>query len=116
MNFSETDIKMASKVASFMMSCRSIDEKRYYEATKSEIPHGDLAYGMALVDWYKKGKPNNAWFSYAIGQRECPLLMAFRQEISKEFGLEILTIEEGEDRRKKSEKVITKKVVDWGLN
>jgi len=117
MNFSNNDIKKAAQVSEFMLGLRNVDKERYEEATKKGIPHGDLAYGAALVDWIRKGKPSNAWFSYAKDQKECALLIAFRKEISAEFGLEILTCEEGEARRKKETlPIITKKVNDWHLN
>lgn len=110
-------IHKAAEVSKYMYEeLRKIDPVRYEQAIIHGIPHGDLAYGMALVDWIKNGKPKNAWFSYAPGQHECKLLLTFRKEISAHFGLEILTIQEGEDRRQKESKVITKKVVDWGLN
>lgn len=117
---SDGDIRLASKVAEFMMSMFDVDRKRYQEATMGGIPHGDLAYGMALRNWIKNGKPRNAWFSYAPGEHPCSLLLAFRREISAEFGLPILTTEEGEARRRaeqaKGTRVLTHKVKDWGAN
>lgn len=116
MNFGKKVLNWASKVSTFMYNLHKLDEDRFSKATESGIPHGDLAYGMALEDWIKKGKPKNAWFSYAPGQTECPLLMAFRKEISDEFGLPILTREEAEKMASNFSKVKTKKVYDWGPN
>lgn len=110
-------MRMAAEVSDYMQNeLPTIDMAKYYEALEHGIPHGDLAYGMALVDWNENGKPSNAWFSYAPGQHECKLLIAFRKEISAKFGLEILTTEEGEERRKKEPRINTKKVYDWRLN
>jgi hypothetical protein len=115
--FSKAQINWAAKVSEFMMNLYKIDEDRYGKALEEGgLPFGDMAYGSALEDWNKNGRPKNAWFSTAPGQKECKLLMAFRKEISEHFGLEILTIEEGERRRKSESKVITKKVFDWVPN
>ncbi|CAB4196669.1 hypothetical protein UFOVP1290_189 [uncultured Caudovirales phage] len=92
---------IVSKVSRFMQEdCYKIDQERAVGAMDYGIPHGDMAYGQALAHWIKNGKPSNAWFSYAPGEHECQYLLAFRKEISDEFGLEILTTEEGEARRK----------------
>jgi len=115
-NFSDNDFKWAAEVSRFMQNLHTVDAARYEEALNYGIPHGDLAYGAALADWHKNGKPKNAWFSYAPGQTECKLLIAFRKEITEKFGLEILTSEEGEERRKKEPRINTKKVYDWHIN
>ncbi len=106
-----------SKVSRFMQEdCYKIDQERAVAAMDSGIPHGDMAYGQALVHWIKSGKPSNAWFSYVPGEHECRYLLAFRKEISDKFGLEILTIEEGEARRKneiaKGTKILTHDTYD----
>jgi hypothetical protein len=114
------DISWAAKVAAYMECLYEVDEQRYQEATGKTIPFGDLAYGMALRDWHNAGCPKDSFFSYSQGEVPCPLLMAFRKEISEHFGLPILTIEEGElklkEFKKRGTKVITHKVQDWGLN
>lgn len=119
-NVSDSEMKAASEVCDFMMDLEEIDPVRFEEAMEQGIPHGDLAYGMALADWRKNGKPKNAWFSYAPGQTECKMLLAFAKEIGEHFGLPILTIEEGMKRHREEEakgvKVIDKKTVDWGVN
>lgn len=116
MNFGKKVLNWAAKVSTFMQNLYKIDEERYNKATENGIPHGDLAYGMAMENWVKNGKPKNAWFSYAEGQTECPLLMAFRKEISDEFGLPILTREESKKMSGKFSNVIQTKVYDWGPN
>lgn len=58
-----------------MMSLENVDEKRFYEATEYEIPHGDLAYSEALVHWHKHGCSDYSFFSFAPGQKECKLLI-----------------------------------------
>ncbi len=107
------DMKMVSKVADFMENLYKVDPARYNAATRYDIPHGDLAYGAALVDWIKKAKPKNAIFSYAEGQYECMLLMAFAKEISEEFGLPILTRDEAKTWRSMQANIKDHKVVDW---
>lgn len=111
------DIKAASRVSKFMME---LQEK--FRGTERErafmqcIPFGDLAYGQALADWYSNGCPKSAWFSYAPGQNECPVLMEFRKEISDKFGLRILTRDESEIEELKHRRVLSTKVFDWGIN
>lgn len=114
--FSDDDIKMASRICDFMMNLRYVDAKRYEEATMHCIPFGDMAYAQALIDWRKKGKPRNAFFSWADTEKECPLTIAFRKEISEKFGLDILTKEEAKIRRAQYHQVLDIKVKDWGPN
>lgn len=116
-NISKSDIKIAAEVADFMMNCSNIDRDRYDKAIhEGGLPHGDLAYAQALIHWRKNGKPRDAWFSYEPGQIECKLLIAFRNEIGSHFGLEIMTTEEGDLRRRLRQeygRLKTKKVIDW---
>jgi len=114
--YSDREFSYISEVSNFMQSLFTVDRDRYLEALDYGIPHGDGAYGAALADWLKSGKPDRAFFSYAPGQVECKLLIAFRKEISEKFGLEILTTEEGEERRRLASRVKTVKVTDWLLN
>lgn len=102
MNKKDKDaFSIVSKVSRFMQKdCYKIDQERAVAAMNHGIPSGDMAYGQALAHWIKSGKPSKAWFSYAPGEHECQYLLAFRKEISAKFGLEILTTEEGEARRK----------------
>ncbi len=117
MNFEKDDFKWGAKVADFMMSMHRVDAKRYEAATGYNIPYGDLAYGAALAHWHKNGCKIDAWFSYAEGERACPLLMEFRKEITAKFKLPILTAEEAKLRAKTTSlPVRTHKVHDWGLN
>ena len=110
----DEDIHKAADVGEFMMRLYDVDKDRYNEATQNHMPHGDLAYGSALVDWIKKGRPKDAIFSYAEGEVECKLLLAFRKEISAKFGLPIMTREEAAEWRARQAKPIQdKKVVDW---
>ena len=110
------DIKQAGRVADFMMGLSVQYYERWDKVKPDCIPFGDLAYGSALMDWYKNGCPKDAAFSYAIGETPCPYLLEFRKEISKEFGLEILTTEEGEARIKALKRVMITNVHDWGPN
>lgn len=116
--FNPKDIKSAARVSKFMMelSEKFYGTERYERGFGQCIPFGDMAYGQALTDWYRNGCPKNAFFSYAEEQMECPALMEFKEEISKEFGLPILTREEAEIERKKHRRILETKVVDWGPN
>lgn len=116
--FSPKEIAGAARVSEFMMklSEEHFGTDRYDRGFTKCIPFGDAAYGSALTDWYRNGCPKNAFFSWAPGQQECPALMEFREEISKEFGLPILSCEEGEIERLKHRRILTTKVFDWGIN
>ena len=116
--FDPKEIKGAARVSNFMLelSRKHHGTERYERSFGQCIPFGDMAYGSALTDWYKNGCPKNAFFSWAEGQHECPALMEFREEISKEFGLPILTREEAEIERMKHRRIVETKVFDWGPN
>lgn len=116
--FSPKEIKAASRVSSFMLElAKKYDgTERGQRAFDKCIPFGDMAYGSALTSWYENGSPKKAYFSWAPGQDECPALMEFREELTKEFGLPILTREEAEIESMQHRKVLTTKVFDWGLN
>ena len=116
--FKPKDMAAAGRVSKFMMELgkKFFGTERYSRAFEKCIPFGDMAYGQALTDWYSNGCPKNAFFSYAEGQMQCPALMEFREEISKEFGLPILTPEEAETERMKYRRILETKVVDWGPN
>ena len=114
--FSDDDIHLAARIQRFMMNLHTVDQKRYSEAMRHGIPFGDLAYAQALVHWRKKGKPANAWFSWADSERECALTIAFRKEIGEKFGLRILTKEEAKLERAKHSKIFDHHVKDWGPN
>lgn len=108
-------IAWASKVSNFMQDLYKVDPVRYERAMEGGIPFGDLSYGHALEDWHKKGCPEAAWYSTAEGEIPCPMLMAFRVEITQEFRLPILTTEEAAKAAEHFKgRVIEKKVFDWG--
>lgn len=110
-------INWATKVSKFMYNLYKLDKDRYYKATETGIPYGDMAYGSALEHWNHNGCKDDAWFSYAEEERPCPLLMEFRKEITEEFKLPILTAEEAKLRAKTTNLLIkTHKVMDWGIN
>lgn len=110
------DIRAASRVCKFLERMSVEHHERWDNVRPQCIPFGDLAYGTALADWYRNGCPKSAWFSTAPGEMECPYLMEFRQELTREFGLRILTREESDKEDRKHEHVLVTKVYDWGLN
>jgi hypothetical protein len=115
-NFDPKSMATADRVANFMMELCEKYHKRWNNVPLDTIPYGDLAYGAALMDWYKNGRPKDAWFSYAPGEIPCPYLIEFRVEIGKEFGLRILTHEESLIEEKNHNRILNVKVHDWGLN
>jgi hypothetical protein len=115
-NFDPKSIRTAARVSEFMMKLSQEQKERWDKVRPYRLPHGDLAYGAALMKWYQDGSPKMAFFSYAPEQDPCPYLMEFREEISIEFGLKILTIEEGQQEARKAQNTVTRKVHDWGLN
>ncbi len=77
-------------------------------------PYGSLEYGMALEHWNKIGRPDDSWFSYDEGQKECPWLMEFRKELTKEFGLPVYN----KDETKLRDKIAQQRLTDngWHIN
>jgi hypothetical protein len=113
------DIRWAAKVADFLMQISRDQRDRWnnvIDTKRVPYPFGDMAYGAALDSWIRAGKPGNAFFSYAPDQMECPFLIEFKEELTKEFGLKVCTIEEGQELRRSYGQVNTVKVKDWGLN
>lgn len=90
----------AGRVCDALVRLSREQPKRWNAVQPQCLPYGDLAYGMALVDWYKNGCPKSAWFSYDPSQLPCPFLMEFRKELTAEFGLRILTHEEHLEEQK----------------
>lgn len=117
---SDNYIVKAANVTHFMEELAQRETSRWSNVRPACIPFGDLAYGMAVVQWEKDGRPEKAFFSWADGELVCPYLMEFRNEISKKFGLRILTQKEAKEERSKYSRagtfVIDHKVHDWGLN
>lgn len=116
-------IAQAVRVSHFLMELCEKYPDRWEAAEKAAekngsppYPFADLAYGEALMAWYKDGCPKPAWYSTAPGQVEDVFLLEFREEIGKEFGLPIMTCENGEMERRKHKRIITTNVTDWGLN
>ena len=109
------EIKYAAKVVDFLMVL-SRKFKDRWEKVQNEsgwvYPFGDAAYGSALCHWHRRGCPSNSTFSYAKGEVQDPFFEEFRDEITKEFGLRILSPEEGEARAMLTN-VFVKDVKDW---
>jgi hypothetical protein len=59
------------------------------------IPYDSMAYGEALEQWRKRGHPSNSYFS-----TDDPSVLEFAAELRREFGLEVVTREEGLAREK----------------
>lgn len=103
----DEEIHQAAAVAELMLRlCQRVG------FSTDVIPHGDLAYARALIDWTQKGRPPASVFSYAEGEQECATLMRFRDAITARFGLPILTQDEA--KRWRAE-MPTVSVEDWGL-
>ena len=80
-----------NEVEAFLMKLRHAHDREAY----SGIPYDSMAYGEALVHWRKQGHPSNAYFS-----TDDPSVLEFAAELRKEFGLEIVTREEGMARER----------------
>ena len=75
-----------NEVEAFLMKLRHAHDREAY----SGIPYDSMAYGEALVHWKRQGHPSNAYFS-----TDDPSVLEFAAELRKEFGMEIVTREEG---------------------
>jgi hypothetical protein len=75
-----------NEVEKFMMECRARDDAKGDHG----IPYDSMAYGEALHHWHAKGRPSNSYFS-----TEDPSVLELAAELCKEFGLEVVTREEG---------------------
>ena len=116
----DKDSSQAARVSRFMMELSQKNRERWLACAKKPggcgPPFGDLAYGTALMRWYQDGCPKAACFSYAEGQVACPYLLEFREEITAEFKLPILTVDEAKEFDKTHRRIITTNVHDWGSN
>ena len=80
------------------------------------LPCDSLCYGEALVAWEqeKKEKNPNSFFS-----TDDPVMLRFRKELTKKFGLPVMTHEEAEEHKKlvaKRMPVYTTKVTGFNWN
>ena len=82
----QTMFDLINRVEEFMMKCHRRD------STKGEygIPYDSMAYGEALFHWQQKGQPRGSYFS-----TDDPSVLELATELRKEFGLEVVTREEG---------------------
>lgn len=76
--------RWATKVQKVMMN----HMERSWNYAYSE--QSDMAYGEALAIWNEKGRPDGEYFS-----TEDPDMIALADEFTKEFGLEVVSREEG---------------------
>lgn len=81
-----TMFDLITRVETFMMECHHRD------STKGEhgIPYDSMAYGEALFHWQAKGQPRNSYFS-----TDDPSVLELAADLRNEFGLEVVTREEG---------------------
>lgn len=80
-----------NEVEAFLMKLRHEKDREAY----SGIPYDSMAYGEALVHWKQQGHLSNAYFS-----TDDPSVLEFAAELRKEFGLEVVTREEGLERER----------------
>jgi hypothetical protein len=83
-------IRKAAEVSEFLMEL-SIE----VDDSSLGIPYDDFAYGEALLRWEADGFNPLSFFS-----TDDPFILHFREELEKEFKLEVLTHEEAEERKK----------------
>ena len=82
----QTMFDLINRVEAFMMECRQRDNAK----GEYGIPYDSMAYGEALFHWQAKGQPRNSYFS-----TDDPSVLELAAELRKEFGLEVVTREEG---------------------
>lgn len=100
--------KWINEVENFLMSLMDEHRKNNPQAQRLNIPYDSIPYGEALLHWYKNGKDSRAMFS-----SDDPTVLFFRKELTEQFGLEILTNEEAEERKKIIETYRTMKVTGF---
>lgn len=88
----EEVVALAAEIGDFLSQLAQAHPDRTVKLT--ELPFGNQEYSMALDHWYSKDRPDNCWFCYDEGQKECPWLMEFRKELTNKFGLPIYSREE----------------------
>jgi hypothetical protein len=93
MDKQERILRKASEVSYFCMELSKQDPKRC-----DTIPWADFAYGEALIAWEDQGKDPRAFFST---KGDDPFFVAFREDLTKKFKLEVLTEAEGEARKRR---------------
>lgn len=77
---------LINRVEKFMMECRGRDTTKGHHG----IPYDSMAYGEALFHWQQKGRSGKSYFS-----TEDPSVLELAAELRQEFGLEVVTREEG---------------------
>lgn len=75
-----------NEVERFLMECLRHDQTKGTHG----IPYDSMAYGEALIHWQEQGHLSNAYFS-----TDDPSVLELAAELHKEFGLEVVTYEEG---------------------
>jgi hypothetical protein len=86
----QTMFDLITRVEKFMMQVRYKHSQETHGASLSPIPYDSMAYGEALFHWQAKGQPRNSYFS-----TDDPSVLELAAELRKEFGLEVVTREEG---------------------
>jgi len=86
----QTMFDLINRVEEFMMKLRYERSQETHGRDLSPIPYDSMAYGEALFHWQLKGQPKNSYFS-----TEDPSVLELAAELRKEFGLEVVTREEG---------------------
>lgn len=91
-------IKKAMEVSSFLVERMKI--ARDLGGPDPILPTGDFPYATALYYWEERGKPRDAYFCFLEGEDPCPALIQFRGEVTKKFGLTVLSPDEAAKRKK----------------
>jgi hypothetical protein len=81
---------LIKRVEKFMMKVRYEHSQKTHGRDLSPIPYDSMAYGEALFHWQQNGRGANSYFS-----TEDPSVLELAAELRQEFGLEIVTREEG---------------------
>lgn len=112
-------LSLSIKIEQFIDKLSKQYEHRYADALDKITPEDDdsiIEYAYALDKWHKDGKPLISFFHYGKDKRPCPIFIEFRQEISKEFGLDILTSDEAEITANIYKRVTISNPGKWNVN
>lgn len=91
-------IKKALEVSSFLVERMKVSKD--LGGPDPFLPTGDFSYATALYYWVERGKPKDAYFCFQEGEEVCSAVVQFRGELSKKFGLTVLSPDEAVKRKK----------------
>lgn len=104
-NDDDDAIRSINEVERFLMDLMHL---KCNEDKDFDIPYDSMPYGEALLRWRKTKKDPRAMFS-----TDDPTVLYFRKELMDKFGLEILTHDQAEERKKNTNIYKTMKITGF---